>query len=147
MHVFQNIKLKGVDKDGKEKEFSLADLGKEIVLYFYPKDNTPVCTKEAIDFRDKINKLSEKATVVGISSDDIESHKQFRQSNYINFPLLSDPDNKLAKMLGVAREKTENGTKYMSVDRSTFIIKDGLIKRAWKDVEVDGHVDEVINSL
>lgn len=147
MHVFEGIKIKGIDKNGNEKEFSLSELGEKIVLYFYPKDNTPGCTLEAREFRDKLNKLASKATVVGISPDSIESHKKFLQENSLNFPLLSDPENKLAQRLGVGKEKIENGKKYMSVDRSTFIIKDGLIAKAWKNVKVPGHVDDVIESL
>lgn len=147
MHVFDGINIKGVDKDGNEKTFSLAELGEKIVLYFYPKDNTPICTQEAKDFRDKLNKLSKNATLIGISPDDLESHKKFLKENQLNFPLLSDPENQLAKRLGVNREKIEHGKKYMSVDRSTFIIKNGLITKAWKNVDITGHVDEVIKSL
>lgn len=145
MHIFEGIKLKGIDSEGNEKMFSLSELGEKVVLYFYPKDNTSGCTQEAINFRDKISKITDKATIVGISSDNIESHKNFRQNNYINFPLLSDPDNKLAKMLGVWKSHPQQGQP--EVERSTFIIKNGLIKKAWKNVKVDGHVDEVIESL
>ncbi len=147
MNVFGDIKLKGIDAKGEEKEFSLSDLSKKLVLYFYPKDKTPGCTQEARDFRDKLNKLSKEATVIGVSPDSIESHKKFLQENNLNFPLLSDPENKLAKRLGIDHEKVKEGRKYMSVDRSTFIIKDGLITKAWKNVNVPGHVDEVIESL
>lgn len=147
MNIFEHMKLKGVDKNGTEKEFSLDKLGKEIVLYFYPKDNTPYCTQEAKDFRDNLNKLASKATVIGVSPDSVESHKKFMKDNSLNFSLLSDPENKLAQKLGVGKEKIEHGKKYMSVDRSTFIIKDGLIAKAWKNVNVQGHVDEVIESL
>lgn len=145
MSIFGDLKLKGIDKNGEEKEFSLAELGEKIILYFYPKDNTPGCTQEAIDFRDKISKLDDKTTVVGISPDGIESHKKFRQNHYINFPLLSDPENKLAKMLGVAKGTSAQGT--TGVERSTFIIENGLITKAWKDVKVQGHVDKVIENL
>lgn len=145
MHIFDGIKLKGIDEEGREKMFSLSELGEKTVLYFYPKDNTSGCTQEAINFRDKISKIKDKATIVGISSDNIESHKNFRQNNYINFPLISDPDNKLAKMLGVYRNHPQQGQP--QVERSTFIIKNGLIKKAWKNVKVEGHVDEVIESL
>ncbi|MDD3435587.1 MAG: peroxiredoxin [Candidatus Gastranaerophilales bacterium] len=145
MHIFEGIKLKGIDENGEEKEFSLAELGEKIVLYFYPKDNTPFCTQEAMDFRDKITKLAGKATIVGVSPDNVDSHKNFRQSNFINFPLLSDSDNKLSKMLGVYKENPVKGTK--EIERSTFIIKDGLITNAWKNVNIEGHVDKVIESL
>jgi len=147
MHVFDGINIKGIDENGTEKDFSLSELGEKIVLYFYPKDNTLRCTQEAREFRDKISKLDNQTTVVGISPDSVESHKEFLQKNSLNFPLLSDPENKLAQKLGVGREKIEQGKKYMSVDRSTFIIKNGLIAKAWKDVDVEGHVDEVIKSL
>lgn len=147
MHVFEGIKMKGVDKNGKEKEFSLPKLGKDIVLYFYPKDNTLRCTQEAREFRDKIKEINPNVTVVGVSPDSVESHKEFLKKNSLNFPLLSDPENRLAQRLGVGREKIEEGKKYMTVDRATFIIKDGLIKKAWKGVSVDGHVEEVINNL
>ena len=147
MHVFEGIKIKGIDEKGKEKDFSLSNLRKEIILYFYPKDNTSVCTKEAIDFRDKMKQLHDKATVIGVSPDSLNSHKEFQKSNSINYPLLSDPDNKLANLLGVSKVVEKGGSKYMSVDRSTFIIKDGLIKKAWRNVDVNGHVDDVINSL
>lgn len=145
MHIFQGIKLKGIDAEGSEKEFSLSDLGEKIVLYFYPKDNTPVCTEEAKNFRDKIAKLEKTATVIGVSADNIESHKNFRQNNNINFPLLSDPENKLAKMLGVW--KSHQKENQSEIERSTFIIKNGLISRAWKNVNLEGHVDEVIKNL
>lgn len=147
MHVFEGIKIKGVDKDGQEKEFSLVELGEIIILYFYQKDNTLRCTQEAIEFRDKIGNLYPKATVVGVSADSIESHKQFLQKNSLNFPLLSDSELELANKLYVSREKIEQGKKYMSIDRSTFIINNGLIAKAWKNVQVDDHVDEVIKSL
>jgi len=147
MDIFGGIKVKGVDKNGEEKEFSISELGEKVVLYFYPKDNTPGCTKEARDFRDKLNMSNPNATIVGISPDSIESHKQFLKENSLNFSLLSDPENKLAERLGVGKEKTEQGKKYMSVDRSTFIIKNGLIAKAWKNVDVEGHAEDVIKSL
>lgn len=147
MSILGNIKLSGVDKDGQVKEFSLAELGEKIVLYFYPKDNTLRCTQEARDFRDKISAMSPDTKVIGVSPDSIENHREFLYKNGLNFPLLSDPNNELAQRLCVDREKIENGQKYMTVDRSTFIIKDGLIQKAWKGVNVDGHVDEVVNSL
>lgn len=148
MNIFGDMKLKGIDKAGKEKEFSLAKLGEKIVLYFYPKDNTLRCTQEAREFRDKISKLDPDIKVIGVSPDSVESHKEFLKKNSLNFPLLSDPENKLAQRLGVWKTKMDkNKNPYMTVERSTFIIKDGLIKKAWKDVQVDGHVDEVIENL
>lgn len=147
MNIFENIKLKGIDKDGEEKEFNLSELPQPLVLYFYPKDNTPGCTKEASSFRDNLNKLEGKATVVGVSPDSIESHKKFKNDLGINFPLISDPMHHLAEKFGAWQQKSMYGKKYMGINRSTFIIKDGLIKKAWKDVQVEGHVDEIIENI
>jgi len=147
MSVFDSIKLKGLDADGEEKEFLLADITGTIVLYFYPKDNTPGCTIEACNFRDSFNRLTDTATVIGVSPDDIESHKKFKKDHSLNFILLSDPEHELAEKFGVWQEKSMYGKKYMGINRSTFIIKEGLIAQAWKDVKVDGHVDKVIESL
>lgn len=147
MHVLEGFKLKGIDENGKEKEFSLDDFTQTVVLYFYPKDNTPGCTQEACDFRDNFNRLTGKATVVGVSPDSIESHKKFQKGQELNFILLSDPEHELAKKFGVWVEKSMYGKKYMGIERSTFIIKNGLIAKAWKHVKVSGHIDEVIESL
>jgi Peroxiredoxin len=147
MDIFDNIKLKGIDKDGQEKEFVLAELPQPLVLYFYPKDNTPGCTQEACSFRDNFNRLTGKAQVVGVSPDNIESHKKFQKDHGLNFTLLSDPEHILAEKFGVWEEKSMYGKKYMGINRSTFIIKDGLIAKAWKNVKVEGHVDEIIESL
>jgi len=147
MSVFSNVKLKGLDENGEEKEFLLTDFSQKLVLYFYPKDNTPGCTQEACDFRDSFNRLTGKATVIGVSSDSIESHKKFRNNHGINFILLSDPDHELALRFGVWHEKSAFGKKIMGVDRSTFIIKDGLISKAWKHVKVKGHVEEILENL
>lgn len=147
MHVFENIKLRGLNENGEEQEFDLDCLPEPVVLYFYPKDNTPGCTKEACDFRDNFNRLTGRGTVVGISPDSIESHKIFRKEHDINFILLSDPDHMLATKFGVWGEKSMYGKKFMGINRSTFLIKDGLIRKAWKNVKVEGHVDQVIESL
>lgn len=145
MGIFNNIKLKGIDGNGEEKDFVLRSIEGTIVLYFYPKDNTPGCTQEACDFRDNFNRLSGLATVIGVSSDGIESHKKFQKDHGLNFILLSDPEHVLAEKFGVWQGDFMHGK--IGVDRSTFIIKDGLITKAWKNVKVQGHVDEVISSL
>lgn len=147
MNIFDNMKLKGIDKNGEENEFVLSEFPQPLVLYFYPKDNTPGCTKEACSFRDNFNRLTGKATVVGVSPDSIKSHKKFQEDNGLNFTLLSDPEHKLAEKFGTWEEKSMYGKKYMGINRSTFIIKDGLIAKAWKNVKVEGHVDEVIESI
>lgn len=147
MSVFDDIKLSGIDENGEEKEFVLSEFTGTVVLYFYPKDNTPGCTQEACDFRDNFNRLTGKATVIGVSPDSIASHKKFKNDHSLNFILLSDPDNELAQKFGVWKEKSMYGRNYMGIERSTFIIKDGLIKKAWNNVKVKGHVDEIIESI
>lgn len=147
MSIFGNIKLNGIDSDGNEHEYTLSDFKETIVLYFYPKDNTPGCTQEACDFRDNFNRLTNLATVIGVSPDSIQSHKKFREKQELNFTLLSDPEHVLAEKFGVWQEKSMYGRKYMGINRSTFIIKDGKIEKSWDSVKVKGHVDEVINYL
>lgn len=143
--------LAGIDESGKEGEFCLSGMlkkGKDIVLYFYPKDNTPGCTQEACDFRDSFNRIVGKATVVGVSRDSITSHKNFKEKNGLNFPLLSDPDHKVHEAYGAWGEKKMYGKTTMGAVRSTFLIgKDGKLKKLWPEVKVKGHVDEVIEAL
>lgn len=141
--------LRGIDKDGEEKNFSFSDFeGQKIVLYFYPKDDTPGCTIEACDFRDNFNRLTGKATVIGVSPDDIKSHKKFQQKHSLNFILLSDTEHLLAEEFGVWQEKSMYGRKYMGINRSTFIFdEEGNIVKKWNDVKPKGHIDEVINCL
>ena len=143
------IKLQGLDIDGSEKEYSLNDFkGQKVILYFYPKDNTSGCTQEACDFRDNINRLTNYATVIGVSSDSIKSHKSFKEKQSLNFILLSDPEHKLAEEFEVWKEKSMYGRKYMGIERSTFILdKNGKIEKEWRKVKVKGHVDEVIEYL
>ncbi len=142
--------LKGIDEKGEEKEFCLKDfLGKKVVLYFYPKDNTPGCTQEACDFRDNIERIKEKgAVVLGVSPDSINSHKKFFEKYGLNFPLLSDPDKKVAESYGAYGEKKMYGKVTKGIIRSTFIIdEEGKIKKAFYNVKVKGHVDKVIENL
>ena len=141
-----NIKLQGLDTDDNENEYSLNDFkGQRVVLYFYPKDNTSGCTQEACDFRDNINRLTNYATVIGVSPDSIKSHKSFKEKQNLNFILLSDPEHILAQSFDVWKEKSMYGKKYMGIERSTFILdKDSNIEKEWRKVKVNGHVDEVI---
>lgn len=143
------FELQGVDADGNEKTFRLSDFaGQNIVLYFYPKDNTPGCTQEACDFRDNFNRLTSKAQVIGVSADSIASHKKFQEKHSLNFPLLSDPDHKLLESFGAWGEKKLYGKLFMGIIRSTFIInKDGIVAYKWEKVKVKGHVDEVLAVL
>ena len=144
-----NIKLQGIDIDGIEKEYSLNDFkGQKVILYFYPKDNTSGCTQEACDFRDNINRLTNFATVIGVSPDSIKSHLKFKEKQSLNFILLSDPEHKLAEAFNVWVEKSMYGRKYMGIERSTFVLDENLnIIKEWRKVKVKGHVDEVIEYL
>jgi len=122
---------------------------KNVVLYFYPKDDTPGCTTEACSFRDERSKFDKKdAVILGVSFDDLESHKKFAGKFRLPFPLLSDMDKKVATAYGVYKEKSMYGRTYMGIERSTFVIdKDGKIAEIYRKVKVDGHSDEVLQAL
>lgn len=123
--------------------------GTPVVLYFYPKDDTPGCTTEACSFRDRQSELKKAgARVFGISPDSLESHGQFRDKFSLNFPLLSDPDHKVAEKYGAWREKNMYGKKRMGIQRSTFVIdREGNIAKVWRSVKVDGHDQQVLKAL
>ncbi len=145
----KDFKLKGIDADGKETVFNLSDYtGKTVVLYFYPKDNTPGCTQEACDFRDNINRLSVKAVVFGVSPDSIKSHIGFKEKKELNFALISDEDKALAQAFGAWGQKSFLGKKYMGIIRSTFLFdKSGKLAKVWSPVKVKGHVEEVLSVI
>jgi peroxiredoxin Q/BCP len=127
-----------------------ADLkGSPAVLYFYPKDDTPGCTKEACAFRDRKAEIAKLgARVFGISPDTVESHVKFRDKFKLNFPLLADPDHEVAESFGAWREKNMYGKKSMGVQRSTFLIdSNGKVAKIWKRVQVDGHDEQVLEAL
>lgn len=146
---YSEIKLQGLDKDGNDNEYTLADFkGQKVVLYFYPKDNTSGCTQEACDFRDNMNRITPIATVIGVSPNDIKSHKKFKEKQDLNFLLLSDTEHTLSETFGVWKEKSMYGKKYMGIERSTFILdENGNIIQEWRKVKVNGHVDEIIQNL
>jgi peroxiredoxin Q/BCP len=128
----------------------LSDLkGSPVVLYFYPADDTPGCTREACAFRDRSVELKKLgAKVIGISPDDVASHVKFRDKHTLNFPLLADTDHKVAEKFGAWREKNMYGKKKMGIARSTFLIDaEGKIAKVWKAVKVDGHDEQVIAAL
>ena len=132
------------------KKIKLSDFkGKLVVLYFYPKDDTPGCTKEACAFRDANDALQERgAVVLGVSPDDEQSHAKFRDKFSLNFPLLADPDHAIADAYGAWREKNMYGKKSMGVQRSTYLIdKDGKVAKVWKRVSVDGHDVAVLEAI
>ena len=133
-----------------EEKISLKDYkGKWLVLYFYPKDNTSGCTKEACEFRDNMERITSLGIdVVGVSPDSVKSHVKFKEKHGLNFTLISDPDKEICEKYGVWVEKKMYGRTYMGVLRSTFIIgPDGKIKHLWEKVKVAGHVDAVIEKL
>jgi len=129
---------------------SLKELkGKPVVLYFYPKDDTSGCTKEACDFRDGLPNFSKsKAVVIGVSKDSVESHKKFKTKHKLNFALGSDEDGKVCEAYGVWKEKSMYGRKYMGVERSTFVIDGaGVLRAEWRKVKVPGHAEEVLAAV
>ncbi len=123
--------------------------GQPVVLYFYPRDNTPGCTREACAFRDRKKELAKLGVVVlGVSTDTLESHQKFRDKYSLNFPLLADTDHKVAEKYGAWREKTRFGKKSMGIQRSTFLIDaGGVIRKVWKSVKVDGHDEKVLAAV
>jgi thioredoxin-dependent peroxiredoxin len=134
----------------KGEKVKLGDFkGKKVVLYFYPKDDTPGCTKEACAFRDGIAEIKRAgAAVVGVSADSVDSHKKFKNKFDLNFPLLADEDKKIVEAYGVWKEKSMYGKKFMGIERTTFIIDEqGKISHIFPKVKVDQHYDEVIEAL
>lgn len=123
--------------------------GKNLVVYFYPKDSTPGCTLEGQDFRDQLSKFKRQKTVVfGVSRDSLSSHERFREKQGFNFDLLSDPDEKLCRLFDVIREKNMYGRKVMGIERSTFLIdQQGILRQEWRKVRVKGHVAEVLDAV
>jgi thioredoxin-dependent peroxiredoxin len=128
----------------------LADLtGQKVVLYFYPKDMTPGCTRQACDFRDHRDAFSgEGYRVFGVSPDPLTSHEKFRSEHDLNFPLLADPDHEVAEAYGVWREKTNYGRTYEGIVRSTFLIdEEGTIEAIYDNVRATGHVERLVRDL
>jgi thioredoxin-dependent peroxiredoxin len=135
---------------GDGGSLSLKDFaGKKIVLYFYPKDNTSGCTKEACSFEDILPEIKKKGSVViGISADSIASHNKFAEKYKLSFILLSDETKKAIKAYGVWKEKSMYGRKYFGIERTTFLIDEkGIIRNIFKKVKVDGHAEVVIAAL
>ncbi len=130
-----------------DQELKISDFkGKNIVVYFYPKDSTSGCTKEGQDFRDNIAKFLRASTVIlGVSRDSIKSHENFKTKQEFPFDLLSDKEEKLCDQFDVIKEKNMYGKKVMGIERSTFLIdKEGVLQQEWRKVKVDGHVEEVL---
>jgi peroxiredoxin Q/BCP len=133
-----------------EKKISLKDfIGQKVVLYFYPKDDTSGCTKEACSFSDDLPKFTKiDAVIFGVSPDSVKSHKKFSEKYKLKFDLLADEEKKVVEKYGVWKEKSMYGRKYMGVERTTFIIDEkGKIKKIFNKVKVDGHNKEVLEAL
>ena len=135
------------DGDGRIKLSALK--GKPVVLYFYPKDDTSGCTKEACAFRDLMPDFSKiDAQVIGVSKDSVAKHDKFKAKYDLNFPLASDEDGKVCEAYGVWVEKSMYGRKYMGIERATFLIDaKGKVAKAWRKVKVPGHADQVLEAL
>ena len=137
-------------KDQEGTTHKLADYaGQPLVLYFYPKDDTPGCTTETCDFRDRLPKFKKsKAAVLGVSILDEKSKAKFAKKHDVNFPLLADADHAVAEKYGVWQEKSRYGRTYMGIARTTYLIDaDGKVSKRWDNVKVDGHADAVLAAV
>ena len=140
--------FRSVDQDGKP--VSMGDFkGQRVVLYFYPKDDTPGCTKEACSFRDDWAKFRKrKIAVLGVSVDDARSHKKFAEKFSLPFTLIADPEKTIVRDYGVWGQKSMYGRKYMGTNRVTYVIDEkGKIAAVWPKVKPDGHAEEILESL
>ena len=136
--------------DGTGGSWSLSDAaGSAVVVYFYPRDNTPGCTQEGQDFSAAYAQFKKaKTTIVGISADTLASHEKFKQKMGFPFELLSDPDKKICKLYDVIQEKSMYGRKFLGIERSTFLIDaKGVLRHAWRKVKVKGHAAEVLAAV
>ena len=149
--VIEGKKVKNFKSEATDnKVIQLKELqGKNVVLYFYPKDNTPGCSRESDDFQNNLRKFSARNTIIiGVSRDTIKSHEKFREKFNLKFDLISDPEETLCKQFDVIKEKNMYGKKVLGIERSTFLIDDkGILIKEWRKVKVDGHVDEVLDVL
>lgn len=138
-----------LQSDGGETVSADSLKGSKYVLYFYPKDDTPGCTKEACDFRDNLAQLEGVGyRVYGVSPDSVSSHEKFRGKYDLNFPLLADPDHEAAEAFGVWREKQNYGKTYTGIVRSTFVVDEkGVISHLYDNVKATGHVERVLRDV
>ena len=135
--------------EGSEVKLSQFKGAQNVVLYFYPKDDTPGCTREACDFRDSIKKVAKTgAVVLGVSPDGVASHEKFQKKYKLPFPLLSDEGKEVLKKYGVWKQKSMYGRNYMGVERTTVVIdKEGKIRKVFPKVKVEGHTEAVLEAL
>ena len=143
--------LRGVDKAGKEREFRLEDLFGEgaLVVYFYPKDGTTGCTNEAIAFKDRFEEFARLGIqIIGVSPDSVESHARFQKKYSLPFPLLSDPNKEAARAWGAFGEKKRFGKVSEGIIRSSFLLDgSGTIKKAWRNVKIEGHIEQILQAI
>ena len=140
----------GNDDIVKNGQVHLADLkGHTVVLYFYPKDDTPGCTAEACSFRDANREMQKRGIVVlGVSADSVESHQKFADKYGLPYPLLADTDTTVSQLYGVWKEKNYAGKKYMGINRETFLIdKNGIVRKVWSKVNAAEHAQEVLEAI
>lgn len=144
---YLDLTVEGIDENKEKKEFKLSDFkGKNIVLYFYPKDETPVCTEEAEKFNEYIEKFPDDTVIIGVSSDDTDSHLSFMEKLGLKFKLLCDKEHKLKE--AIHKYVKEHLGHERITDRATVIInKDGEIVKVWNDVDVDGHAEEILEYI
>ncbi len=145
-----NKKIINFSGQTTDKKFILKEfLGNYLVLFFYPKNNTPGCTQEGIDFSSNFYKFKKLNTIIfGISKDDIKSHINFKNKNKYKFELISDSDEKICNTFNVIKEKNIYGKKYMGIERSTFIISPkGVLLKEWRKVKIKNHVEEVLSYI
>jgi thioredoxin-dependent peroxiredoxin len=136
--------------EGTGGQFTLADaLGGAVVMYFYPRDNTPGCTQEGESFTAHFAQFKKSKTMIlGISADSIESHEKFKKKMKFPFDLLSDPEQKVCKLYDVIQEKNMYGKKYMGIERSTFLVDAaGVLRQEWRKVKVNGHAEAVLAAV
>ena len=128
---------------------NISHLGKTLVLYFYPKDNTPGCTKEAEAFRDRYKDFVKAgATVFGVCRDNMDSHNRFKEKLELPFELIADTEEKLCHMFGVVKNKIMYGRKVKGIERSTFLVNaDGVLVQEWRGLKIPGHVEEVLEAV
>ncbi len=140
MH-YLDIELEGINENGEKNNFKLSDFkGENVILYFYPEDDTPTCTLEAHKFRDALAKLNNFARVIGVSKNNSDEHIDFQTKHNLKFILLSDSENKLKNAFN------EHKKHISDIERTTFILdKDGNVANVWEKVDVDGHVEEIID--
>jgi peroxiredoxin Q/BCP len=133
-----------------DKTIKLSELlGKNVIIYFYPKDSTPGCTREGQDFRDNHNKFKrQKCIIFGVSRDSIKSHENFKAKQEFTFDLLSDKEEELCELFSVMKMKNMYGKKVRGIERSTFLIDaNGILQHEWRGLKVPGHVDEVLETV